>query len=674
MAPTPSRIIQIGRNNDCKIYPSHRDEDAIPSRVEDNAYTIPSIIKKSVQLMRALTGVFNSPPVPKPDRFRVQVQIDNTSTALHQCNFCGAKFTQYDNLEGHVCKEKSAEKEKVKNYVKKLAGSTNPRQALSKALEVSLGIPINLDNLDYNLEPRSGKRKDITDLLKVGWTSNTDETSSRPGTYIPNQTGRYADSSGYYLGVFPEGGKFFGDEETSPYLPDAPDPSSSDEEIDIAEPDERNRTASQTPPSDHSSASTEDYIDEIGNQIIDSIVRTVTQWLFTNFASAHQATRGAGEPSQSNSFQSAESGQHNRPGPSRKRRSSDRINDNDGEDDNDDQDSLRISPDSKGKDPQRRKFACPYFKYNPTKYQEWRNCPGPGWPDVHRVKEHLYRRHRQPRYRCGRCWQPFENEEDHIDHQRATEPCPLRDKEPVEGFDASQEKRLRSRKKTTNCQTEIAKWEAVFSILFPHVPEERIPSPFYEYDQSTNAVPNPHDSLTECEEYILREAIDKTRTLLAEVFREFRQIQQRGTIPEVEPGVIEAADVSGSNPTQAPPMVLQDTRQNPPGAVNLNDFNFNLNLPAADNVGSNFTRTPPTVSQYNEQNLSEETNVDDLQSWMNFFDPSALDDLQASLSGEVTMEEIMQQPVGYTEQKKSDSGYESYSREDTRQEFFEGSE
>jgi hypothetical protein len=31
-------------------------------------------------------------------------------------------------------------------------------------------------------------------------------------------------------------------------------------------------------------------------------------------------------------------------------------------------------------------LACPYFKYDPTTYKKWRNCPGPGWPDIHRVK------------------------------------------------------------------------------------------------------------------------------------------------------------------------------------------------------------------------------------------------------------------------------------------------
>jgi hypothetical protein len=33
-----------------------------------------------------------------------------------------------------------------------------------------------------------------------------------------------------------------------------------------------------------------------------------------------------------------------------------------------------------------KKFACPYFKRNPRKYQRFRSCPGPGWDTVHRVK------------------------------------------------------------------------------------------------------------------------------------------------------------------------------------------------------------------------------------------------------------------------------------------------
>lgn len=33
-----------------------------------------------------------------------------------------------------------------------------------------------------------------------------------------------------------------------------------------------------------------------------------------------------------------------------------------------------------------RKLACPYFKYNPSKYQTERTCSGPGWSSVARLK------------------------------------------------------------------------------------------------------------------------------------------------------------------------------------------------------------------------------------------------------------------------------------------------
>ncbi|OCL14041.1 hypothetical protein AOQ84DRAFT_66745 [Glonium stellatum] len=33
-----------------------------------------------------------------------------------------------------------------------------------------------------------------------------------------------------------------------------------------------------------------------------------------------------------------------------------------------------------------KRFACPYFKRSPRKYQKVRSCPGPGWITVHRLK------------------------------------------------------------------------------------------------------------------------------------------------------------------------------------------------------------------------------------------------------------------------------------------------
>lgn len=43
-------------------------------------------------------------------------------------------------------------------------------------------------------------------------------------------------------------------------------------------------------------------------------------------------------------------------------------------------------PSRKGKEKAIPKFACPYFKYDKSRYRDWRNCCGPGWPTVHRVK------------------------------------------------------------------------------------------------------------------------------------------------------------------------------------------------------------------------------------------------------------------------------------------------
>lgn len=32
------------------------------------------------------------------------------------------------------------------------------------------------------------------------------------------------------------------------------------------------------------------------------------------------------------------------------------------------------------------RFACPFYKHDPSRYRNRRTCPGPGWPTVHRMK------------------------------------------------------------------------------------------------------------------------------------------------------------------------------------------------------------------------------------------------------------------------------------------------
>ncbi|KAI1764512.1 hypothetical protein GGR53DRAFT_493232 [Hypoxylon sp. FL1150] len=198
----------------------------------------------------------------------------------------------------------------------------------------------------------------------------------------------------------------------------------------------------------------------------------------------------------------------------RQSRSKDQPEDSDNidEDNNDDRRNNRRqgSKGYKGKEVALGLLACPYFKYDSIKYagEHWRRCCGPGWKDVHRMKEHLYKHHRQPRFLCTRCGLNFQDEVQLRDHTREIKPCVLQQLEPADGFDSKQEERLKSRKRTVTQLPEDEKWKQTYKILFPHIPEELIPSPFYDY-----VSPN-SDVLVGYGEYAHREIQGSFRSVL----------------------------------------------------------------------------------------------------------------------------------------------------------------
>ncbi|KAF5722440.1 Nicotinate-nucleotide diphosphorylase [Fusarium mundagurra] len=303
------------------------------------------------------------------------------------------------------------------------------------------------------------------------------------------------------------------------------------------------RDSTQTLDTDESSSTTDTYVDNRKRQIIERIVFAVMQW-FRSQLNVWRKNAG-GNSNSASGISEALSGSHLRTESSnsidrgnKKRKATER---DDHETDNEDEGRNREYP------------------RNNAKYKDWRTCPGPGWNDVHRVKEHLYRRHRQPPYRCARCWQPFTDEQGVMDHQRTDEPCPLQEMEYVEGFDAAQERSLKSRKRATQKLSETEKWRRVFNILFPHVLDDDIPSPFYDYTQVSQKEDACHPEsgyLAQCEQYMLREvpqrlrqalgreldrdmtiveenlrrrAGDWVKTLLEEAFQELRQIRRLGS-------------------------------------------------------------------------------------------------------------------------------------------------
>jgi hypothetical protein len=142
--------------------------------------------------------------------------------------------------------------------------------------------------------------------------------------------------------------------------------------------------------SDDSSATTvTGSIRERKEQIIGGIVRAVTQWLGSQFIQAHNSANET--TSQSTDCGSTPSGASEQPlrdqaKPAGKRKLGERNDEGENDDDYTIRPPHSGATDKKGKGAEVLRFACPYFKYNPTKYQGWPVCPGPGWLDVHRVK------------------------------------------------------------------------------------------------------------------------------------------------------------------------------------------------------------------------------------------------------------------------------------------------
>jgi hypothetical protein len=91
-------------------------------------------------------------------------------------------------------------------------------------------------------------------------------------------------------------------------------------------------------------------------------------------------------------------------------------------------------------------------------------------------REHLYRNHMLSIH-CLRCQHTFPTEIQLFDHTRAEPPCLASPNPPLEGLNALQERRLRSRKRDTEVRTEEDKWRKVYKILFSDADENQIPSP-----------------------------------------------------------------------------------------------------------------------------------------------------------------------------------------------------
>ena len=138
----------------------------------------------------------------------------------------------------------------------------------------------------------------------------------------------------------------------------------------------------------------------------------------------------------------------------------------------------KIKPDPDALQTHEKLFACPFCKYDKSKYSEqnvqekqYRGCSSGYWPDISRLKQHLYRVHWR-RIHCTRCYARFDRKDQLDQHRRASISCALVECPYPEKFDETQYNDIR-RKRPASTPEQV--WYTIFSILFPSLPQPATP-------------------------------------------------------------------------------------------------------------------------------------------------------------------------------------------------------
>ncbi|KAF4304544.1 hypothetical protein GTA08_BOTSDO07726 [Botryosphaeria dothidea] len=130
----------------------------------------------------------------------------------------------------------------------------------------------------------------------------------------------------------------------------------------------------------------------------------------------------------------------------------------------------------------KKKFACPYHKRWPQVQPAHRACVFPGFSTVHRMKEHLFRRHALG-IQCRICYESFDDDAGLTQHLSLLNQCPGSGEPSRVGFTIATERKLRERMRGS----EEEKWMKIYKTLFEDDEEalNNIPSPYWEYSTGT---------------------------------------------------------------------------------------------------------------------------------------------------------------------------------------------
>ncbi|KAI8205857.1 hypothetical protein K4K54_000594 [Colletotrichum sp. SAR 10_86] len=255
-----------------------------------------------------------------------------------------------------------------------------------------------------------------------------------------------------------------------------------------------------------------------------------------------------------------------------------------------------------------RKFACPFYKFDSERWKNERNCCGPGWYEIHRLKEHLFRTHLLAT--CTRCFGHFKSEELLQKHQRTKDECVWQDESSCvidvgAGIDSKKEKLLKARSKA---EDGVGKWYEIYHILFPcKIAAKDLPTPYYDAPNGKSGLSN-DDDLKRKYLVFLRREIPKIvhQQLVADVEENFQDLGAtvQGRLGSwIKTAAEKCATVFQSipTPTEAAALPNPDTRPNSreasPAAVDVggpsfldtfDPYAYELELPLPENFIFNF--------------------------------------------------------------------------------------
>lgn len=144
----------------------------------------------------------------------------------------------------------------------------------------------------------------------------------------------------------------------------------------------------------------------------------------------------------------------------------------DEDEDGDEEDSgtpKKVKQDSESATSLGKLYACHFCKHNSLRYSEknnsekhYRGCSSGYWPDISRLKQHLYRVHWRGHH-CEQCFTVFKKSQDLQSHAR-TRGCQGQDCPFPEKFSHAKYNEIR-KKRPTNTAEEV--WYIIYDILFP---------------------------------------------------------------------------------------------------------------------------------------------------------------------------------------------------------------